>query len=501
MASPNTASQEIERKLTADLLRVCAAAALQAGAGTGVGVMRPALRRLLILHPANPKVLGIFITALVDLDEARDALKWGARSHRVLPDSLEVAAAAAKSTYQLGDPGQSRDIWRDLVGARPLQEWYRLGLAQSLVDTGPAAAAIGQLRLHLLLKPDTAVAHVLLARALQHEGARRAGRRVLARAVACEPFDQVNRVNMAWHRLREAPDKPASWKAFGARWGKSPYRRPVNGIVLPSWRGPRDSARRLILRQEIGLGDQVLYSHFLPTLDALGLSGAMVAAPRLHRLFTRSFPGWKLVGDASELSVDDFDAQIFAGDLGQHVHAPRESGYLVTDRRKVAVIGDRYIDLGFKHLVGFAWRGGNTATVEERRRAIPLPALSRLFEDPELGFVCLQHGVTQPERDFLAAYPNVIFDDAIDPLGDLDDLATQIAAMDLVVTGASANTHFAAALGVRVIALLPYIAHWHWGLPGITSPWYPTAETIRQSQPGQWSSVLEEAAQTLREIS
>jgi len=501
MVSRNTRNTEAERRLTAELLNVCANAALRANAYSGVGAMRSPLRQLLILYPANPKVLGIFITALTNLEEARPAHEWSARAYRVLPGSMEVAAAAAQATLQFADPGDSREIWRKLVNMDPLQESYRLGLAQALEETGAVAEAIEQLRRHLVLNPNTAIAHVLLARGLQHEDARptnrQAGRRVLARARASAPRDQVNRVNMAWHRLREAPDDPLSWQEFGARWGDSPYLEPIDGVVMPSWRGRADSARKLIIRQERGLGDQILYGHFLPALERLALTGAMVCAPRLRRLFARSFPNWTIVDDPTELTVGEFDAQIFAGDLGQHLIGSRQSGYLIPDRQRVAMNRSRYLKLGFKRLIGFAWRGGNTTIAEERRRAIRLGDFSRLFENQDIGFVCLQHGVTEAERDHLAAFSNVILDASIDPLKDLDDLAAQIAAMDLVVTSASANTHFAGALGIRVLALLPSIAHWHWGLPGVVSPWYPTLEPIRQPRPGDWRPVLEEARRRL----
>jgi hypothetical protein len=495
MASRDTANENGLRGLTSELLRQCATDAMEGGAGA----MGPAMRRLLILHPANPKVLGILITALGDLDDGDDAGIWSARGKPASVEAPELAAAIANSAYLFGDSSESERIWRGLTGQSPLNAWYRLGLAQALIETGPPGAATEQLRRHLVLTPDTAVAHVLLARELQHQGQGDTGQGIIARATICEPESQVNRVNVAWHRLREEPDNPSSWRAFGARWGGSPYDRPTKGTVLRQWRGPSDPARRLLVRQEVGLGDQVLYAHFLPTLNAFGLTGTMVAEPRLLRWFARSFPGWAFASDVSSLSADTFDAQIFAGDLGQILHAPLDSGFLVPDRQKAAKNRSRYLALGFGRLVGFAWRGGNMATVEERRRVIPLAKFASLFSNSKHGFVCLQHGVTQPERDFLASYPNVVLDEGIDPLGDLDEFAAQISAMDLVVTGASANTHFASAMGARVIVLLPYIAHWHWGLPGGMSPWYPMLEPIRQRRPGEWEPVLREAARRLGE--
>jgi ADP-heptose:LPS heptosyltransferase len=64
--------------------------------------------------------------------------------------------------------------------------------------------------------------------------------------------------------------------------------------------------------------------------------------------------------------------------------------------------------------------------------------------------------------------------------------------MDLVVTIDNSTAHMAAALGVPTWILLPFAPDWRWLLAREDSPWYPAMRLFRQSEPGQWQTVLEQ---------
>jgi ADP-heptose:LPS heptosyltransferase len=72
----------------------------------------------------------------------------------------------------------------------------------------------------------------------------------------------------------------------------------------------------------------------------------------------------------------------------------------------------------------------------------------------------------------------------------MDRFASQVAAMDLVITIDNSTAHLAGALGVPVWLLLPFSADWRWLLARSDSPWYPTMRIFRQSEAGDWPSVV-----------
>jgi ADP-heptose:LPS heptosyltransferase len=85
-------------------------------------------------------------------------------------------------------------------------------------------------------------------------------------------------------------------------------------------------------------------------------------------------------------------------------------------------------------------------------------------------------------------------------MADFADTAALIANLDLVIVIDSAVAHLAAALGTRVWLLDRYDSCWRWLTGRRDSPWYPTLTIYRQPTPGDWESVVAEAADDLRSL-
>ena len=114
---------------------------------------------------------------------------------------------------------------------------------------------------------------------------------------------------------------------------------------------------------------------------------------------------------------------------------------------------------------------------------------------PEFAFYSLQKGV---RREDLAQLPSHIqVHDLVLQLGDFGDLAVIIDQLDLVIIVDSSVAHLAGALGKKAWTLLNHVAEWSWMLEGETTPWYPTMRLFRQTQPGDWSGVIERVTEAL----
>lgn len=139
---------------------------------------------------------------------------------------------------------------------------------------------------------------------------------------------------------------------------------------------------------------------------------------------------------------------------------------------------------------GIAW-AGNPRYKADRQRSMKLEMLVPLLRTPGITWISLQKGDAARQ---LAGLPGGIeIHDASSGDQDLADTAAVVAALDLVITTDTCVAHLAGAMGKPVWILLPHLADWRW-MQGIeTTPWYPTARLMRQTEPGDWDGVLRRA--------
>ena len=69
--------------------------------------------------------------------------------------------------------------------------------------------------------------------------------------------------------------------------------------------------------------------------------------------------------------------------------------------------------------------------------------------------------------------------------------------LDLLISVDTGIVHLAGAMGRPAWVLLPWLSDWRWLTNRETSPWYPTMRLFRQSAPGRWDPVIDQAARAL----
>ena len=82
---------------------------------------------------------------------------------------------------------------------------------------------------------------------------------------------------------------------------------------------------------------------------------------------------------------------------------------------------------------------------------------------------------------------------------DFTDTAALIDALDLVITVDTSVAHLAGAMGKPVWTLLPFAPDWRWMLQREDSQWYPTMRLFRQSDRGDWNSVIRRVSESLQQ--
>ncbi len=286
------------------------------------------------------------------------------------------------------------------------------------------------------------------------------------------------------------------WEAYEWRLRTPQMQGKAARYPQARWNGQRDLAGRLLIWNEQGVGDELMFLSLLPEL-ARDMRLLVECDPRLLALFRRSLPAIEFVarlpeGAAAPHWPADIVAQCPAGSLMRHLRPDLASfiqggSYLLADPERRDALTSRY---GRDRLrVGIAWH--TTAPNAGLRRQLALSKLTPLLRHPGAHFISLQYGDHAAEIAALAAQGiELLQDPEIDAWNDLDGWAAQIAALDLVITIDNSTAHMAGALGVPCWVILPHPPEWRWLLARSDCLWWPELQLFRQARPGEWDPVI-----------
>ncbi|MCQ4159988.1 tetratricopeptide repeat-containing glycosyltransferase family protein [Roseomonas sp. GC11] len=468
------------------------AAAMQAGRLEEAARL---LRASLDIAPDQPE--GCYNLGLVLSLSQRpaEALPWMRKAAAKLPRDPEVQSNLGEILRQLGQLEEAVKCHRRALTLSPQNPRLLCNLGGTLREAGELEKALASFSTALAREPGlvgamTGLAFTLIA-AQQPAAAAEAARR----ALALQP-DQPD----AWNNLALALLSEGrwgeGWDAYERRWSGHMANRPRHDHGLPPWQGGKLApGTGLLVWREQGLGDEIMYASLLPDLLAAGLPVTMIADPRLAPLLARSFPALHLPaeGEARPLSAQIPCAslpRLFRRQAADFPGTP----YLRADPARVAALRAALPTGGQR--IGIAWRSASPNINEANRRSLPLPRWAPLLRQEGLHWISLQYGGAEEVKAEIGPWP-LHRPEGLDTLNDIDGLAAQIAALDLVISIDNSTVHLAGALGVPCWVLLPYSADWRWGTGSATAPWYRSLRLYRQPAPGDWESVLAAVARDL----
>lgn len=302
-------------------------------------------------------------------------------------------------------------------------------------------------------------------------------------------------------------DYAAGWLLYEARLSRT-KESPRRPYTFPDWDGtPLAANSALLIIGEQGLGDEIMFSSCYGDAIERAKHCVIECEPRLARLFARSFPDARIVGQPRHsanpaiASSREIACQVHAGSLPRFFRRttdafPVHSGYLQADPVRVEHWRVRLRAHGATRWVGVSWSGGLNHT-HRSIRSIPPAPFAELLRVPGLGFVSLQHDDDGSEAAQIAVRAGAHVHVFKDVLADLDETAALMKALDGVLSVCSTVVHLAGALGVPTLVLTPARAEWRYLQQGTRLPWYPSARLLRQRKAGDWGPVIEEARDML----
>jgi tetratricopeptide (TPR) repeat protein len=327
-------------------------------------------------------------------------------------------------------------------------------------------------------------------------------------------------------RARElGPDRPiVLWerfplmlfqKRFAEAWEAFEHRFEVghlNGVFCypfdaPLWRGEPLAGKHIVVHNEQGLGDQLMFACALGEVAAQAARTTVVVAPPLVPLFKASYPAadvlpalyGRFAGDhpvppwMKDLPAYDFQAPI--GSLMAPLRSAPESFDLPTAYlRPSDAARARWADFdagpGLK--VGVCWASNPALFRQDSarravRKSMPLETLVPLAGLKGVSLISVLNWKIDPMPAEFADQ----LKDVSERLTSLDETAALIERLDVVVTVDTAVAPRAGARGKQTIVFLHEFTHSPRELEAETSYWYPNMRLIRQTTRGDWAPVVE----------
>lgn len=347
------------------------------------------------------------------------------------------------------------------------------------------------------LNPNFAAAYVNLGNALLALGEHEAAIKAYDRASELRPDTTEGLHNRSFvYLLRGQWDQ--GWQDYEHRW-KLPGAFAHNPFPpgVPWWNGEQLHGKRLLVLHEQGAGDTFMMLRYVPLLEARGAKVILRVPDSMYRLVRWNFPDCEVQPQdvsgpngrepmpwpACDYVIPTMSLPRLFGTMPDSVPCS-DAPYLRApmDGPEIPLVG------GLR--VGFVWKGSKDHK-NDRNRSSPLSKWARLFNIPGVTWYCLQHEISEPERQALRSTRNVQF---VAGVKDWADTANVLSKLDAVLGVDTGLLHLAGAMGVPTVAMLAATPDFRWMLHTEKTVWYDTVRLIRQPKLGDWDAVILRAA-------
>ena len=294
-------------------------------------------------------------------------------------------------------------------------------------------------------------------------------------------------------------------------WGYAARERTQRRFPFDQWRSGTSIAQSVFVFPEEGVGDEVFYARFIPTLIARCRRVVVECDPRLQNLLSHSFPQATFLAKNKNQRLPEIahlgqiDLALGANDIMQALNItaptiPTPAAFLRPDDALRQTWKARLGEIKANRRIGIAWRGGKDPQLQ-RERSLPLASLQPLFTIPGIAWINLQYGDHNEEIAAIQKSAGVTLHhySDINPLIDLEHYTAMIANLDLVISIDNSTVHFSNALNVPTWVMLSMAPEWRWGLHSEAVAWHPCARLFRQHQLHRWDSVIQRIRQALLE--
>jgi len=456
------------------------------------------LRRADALRPDSPAILNALGVALDRTGDLHGAEACFRKALGLDPDLRAARENLGSVLFAMGRLAEAEAASRELLARDPASGEGHFRLAFSLLLASRAPEALDVVQRGIERSPDAKLWN-LLGQIFRDLGEPERAIPAIREALRLDPdFADASlhlaTVLLSLERFRDG------WAAFRLRPRKPQL--PGAATVPALRRADLDdlSSKRVLVRGEQGLGDELFFLRFAPQLREREATLVYMGDGRLARMLAAARAVDEFVGSASPTPSADYF--VLAGDLPdilgdeEAVRRPAPVA-LLPEGVRVERLRARLSAAGPAPYIGVTWQAGVAANrweVEQKAalfKRVPPGALGAALGEVPGTVVVVQR---ESQESDLAAFSRGLGRPAVDlsSLGvDLEDALALMALLDEYVGVSNTNMHLRAGVGRpgRVLVQLP--AEWRWGAAGMRSPWFPGFTLYRETAAGGWEGALD----------
>ena len=434
----------------------------------------------------------------------REAIKSYKKAIEINPNYAEAYSNLGNALAELDNNMEAFISQKKAVELEPYNSEFNNNLGIALKDLGKFEESIFSYNKAIKLNPSYAEAYSNLGNALTELGNFKEAIINYEHAIRLNPKYKKANLNEALVRLK-LEEFEIGWKKYEMRLGEGtniPIRYPVEKI----WNGNYLSGTLLVWGEQ-GLGDHIIFSSMLTDLSKYAKNIILEIDGRLENLLKRYFKEKNILNIKilnKKKIMYNFDKHIAIGSLGQYLRKSKKS-FESTPKKFFVSSSTKEKELKInlsqnkKLKIGISWR---TLNNKQKFRNINLEEMLPIFSNSNCEFIDLQFGKFENDLAYLRSEHgiNIISINEIDNYNNIDNLASLINCLDLVITIQNTNAHLAGALGKETWLMLAKNARWHWFTSEKKSIWYPAIKIFKQKKIGIWNSVINDISINLKSL-
>ena len=295
------------------------------------------------------------------------------------------------------------------------------------------------------------------------------------------------------------------WSNFDFRWLSHYFNSPIFQTNWPKFK-IKSERKNVLLWQEQGIGDQILFIRFLKDLIPIINNLYIEIDKRLHPIIKRLYPNINFYNKALSIDETNINSQLPLGDLGSFFvqddsyFLKNNKSYITSDIKKNEELQSK-LNSKNKIKCGISWISKNKDI--GLNKSLTLEMLKPILSISNISFIDLQYNDTNVERENFYKNNGIKIDKIkeLDNFNDINGITSLIDICDFVITVSNSNAHLSGALGKETFLLLPKGKGklWYWTSQNYKSVWYPSIQIIEQEEPGSWDEAIIKLSKIIKE--